>query len=1033
MGQTTSGKQGGILKGKKHSECDDDGCGIKAVVDGTKKIELEGGESIINAKAMQDPEVMTVTGTKKEIASKINSDKGYGVKFEEGGEVKPSFKSGGEVSDNKETYKKWRSLVNMSYSELKRFYDSEEGKKAGLKLTEAKAEGIDYGRESARWILKMKKTPVKDWTPAMWKWANKQISFISRMSGNKGGLYDENGNKTRKHLSLLIWGHNPEKYNLGGEVNKETKMDKPKNNVALYTRVKGEKQFKASDFKGNQVDRLVNAPLVSPDKFDEFLKAVKDTAEQNKGVDFRIKEFGTNKIWYDSQLSKGTEVELEHKDTIEKIASGKLSPEEGAKEIAKDHIAEDPQYYSKLEEMEDIIDGEPQKEVITKLGEDFKVSRSWVDESGSYTNDPSKRAKVLIRVSHKADVMVLFYPSLAYPKKVTNSEAVDVFIKDKNIKRAMIYNPDTIESLKEAIDIAKEQNVADNEVYKIQRNYFQNTISEDPSKLTDFLEVINELPKKQRFDFAYELRTSEDDYGDQAYFKKFLKNVEEKNINIYDLLPESFKKSVKVKRIDFTPSPNSDGLAKITDMFTDYDDLRPSLMGTYFDKENNLIACTNAHILLLISAIPDVEHSSICLMGDKVKYYNKAREKNIESYNKSKHKSNPNPLDEVSKNDDGCWELVSQKYPQYLNVIAREYPNVMDIDVEKISTYLKTNGEHLASTITKQINIGYVDVDGDKVVMGANAFLMLDCIKAMQMLGHKNLDFCHGGGSNRAFTIVPNGNSRKIANNSITTDLALCMPVMIRDQKDYEPIYDLTDNTIKTVAQFYGREVKQEEIAPEPIVEPTPIEVVDPIEPVEDVSVLIGKSLNIYPLGSSDPIVTKITDAKISGKEFTHRTITLTTANGGEERVPAEKYSDLVSGKEIELSDSTGEPYLIEVFESSSQIVTEESAESKEIKDTIDGLEILKSLAKTKKEKKEIQDTIDGLNILLEMPETFGLGGVVDRYKDFDLNEDGDFFAIVNGKEYKIIYRDDKTQLYDLFENGKKIKSSKNVREVMSF
>ena len=31
------------------------------------------------------------------------------------------------------------------------------------------------------------------------------------MSGNKGSLYDENGNKTRKHTSLLIWGHNPEK------------------------------------------------------------------------------------------------------------------------------------------------------------------------------------------------------------------------------------------------------------------------------------------------------------------------------------------------------------------------------------------------------------------------------------------------------------------------------------------------------------------------------------------------------------------------------------------------------------------------------------------------------------------------------------------------------------------------------------------------------------------------------------------------------------------------------------------------------
>lgn len=87
MSQTTSGKKGGLLKGKKHSECDDNGCGIKAVVDGTKTVELEGGEVILSAKSMADPEVMTVTGTKKEIASKINSDKGYGVKFKRGGEI----------------------------------------------------------------------------------------------------------------------------------------------------------------------------------------------------------------------------------------------------------------------------------------------------------------------------------------------------------------------------------------------------------------------------------------------------------------------------------------------------------------------------------------------------------------------------------------------------------------------------------------------------------------------------------------------------------------------------------------------------------------------------------------------------------------------------------------------------------------------------------------------------------------------------------------------------------------------------------
>jgi hypothetical protein len=120
------------------------------------------------------------------------------------------YKDGGIIkNEQEEVYKKWKELVNMSPSELRSFLDSEEGKVAGLTKEEADDLGIDYGRESAKWILKMKAIPYKDWTPSMWRWAKKQISFISRMKGNKGKLYDENGKRTRKYLSLLVWGSNP--------------------------------------------------------------------------------------------------------------------------------------------------------------------------------------------------------------------------------------------------------------------------------------------------------------------------------------------------------------------------------------------------------------------------------------------------------------------------------------------------------------------------------------------------------------------------------------------------------------------------------------------------------------------------------------------------------------------------------------------------------------------------------------------------------------------------------------------------------
>ena len=207
--KTSDGKKGGLFIGKKHSEG-----GIPAiVVDTGQPIEVETGEAIINSKA---------TALHWKELSKINQSTG-GVPIPEPSEADKlfnKFEQGGKLTNNdkKIIYQKWKSLVNMSYSELLKYYNSNEGKESGLTKTEADKQGISSGRESAEWILKMKKTNYKNWTDTMWRWAKKQISFISRMRGNQGELYDDKGRKTRKLMSLLIWGHNPNKYKPGGTI-----------------------------------------------------------------------------------------------------------------------------------------------------------------------------------------------------------------------------------------------------------------------------------------------------------------------------------------------------------------------------------------------------------------------------------------------------------------------------------------------------------------------------------------------------------------------------------------------------------------------------------------------------------------------------------------------------------------------------------------------------------------------------------------------------------------------------------------------
>jgi hypothetical protein len=116
----------------------------------------------------------------------------------------------------RELYNRWKRLVNMTALELERFMNSAEGREAGLSRSEANRAGIKYGRQSARWLLKMIPTgqsfaqAERNWTPAMWEWAKRQVSFISRMRGVSGPLV-KNGKKTPKYTALLIWGHNPMK------------------------------------------------------------------------------------------------------------------------------------------------------------------------------------------------------------------------------------------------------------------------------------------------------------------------------------------------------------------------------------------------------------------------------------------------------------------------------------------------------------------------------------------------------------------------------------------------------------------------------------------------------------------------------------------------------------------------------------------------------------------------------------------------------------------------------------------------------
>jgi len=94
--------RGGKVKGKPHSAG-----GERFTVQRTgQRVELEGGEGVVNKRSMRSRDILSITGTPAQIISSVNAYKGYGVPFERSN-IKPRilqrrgfFQTGGEIPAN---------------------------------------------------------------------------------------------------------------------------------------------------------------------------------------------------------------------------------------------------------------------------------------------------------------------------------------------------------------------------------------------------------------------------------------------------------------------------------------------------------------------------------------------------------------------------------------------------------------------------------------------------------------------------------------------------------------------------------------------------------------------------------------------------------------------------------------------------------------------------------------------------------------------------------------------------------------------
>jgi predicted RNA methylase len=207
------------------------------------------------------------------------------------------------------------------------------------------------------------------------KSAEKHWKTLSKINQDGGGVPITPPNKSDE---------DPQEYEDGGKI--QFNMNAiPRRNIVQYAeRIKKdypEIWAKAGNIFGNEA--FVNLQRVSkrgywePDEEWMFIKWKSYIARHKKdfrieGVIAMLKWIGTvEKGWpymkamidieikkHDQkaakkqkggELEKGIETEAEHKDSIKKIASGEVPVKKAPEAIAKDHLKEDPDYYTKLQ------------------------------------------------------------------------------------------------------------------------------------------------------------------------------------------------------------------------------------------------------------------------------------------------------------------------------------------------------------------------------------------------------------------------------------------------------------------------------------------------------------------------------------------------------------------------------------------------------------------------------------------------------------------------------------------------------------
>lgn len=416
--ETNNGKKGGLLKGKPHYDKNGKPMGgIKAVVtDSGQRVELEGGEVIINKEASKKHW--------KEL-SRINQSAGDGVPIlppdeDDGGD---EFGDGGRTIDfnpnhlpNRWVYQ-YAKKIKEKYPKVWAMGGNIFGNEAFKNLERALKRG--YWTDNEKWMyIKWQSFNARHSGDtriagiiANLKWLNKvdkgfdymkqliEAEIDKKYGDNKmakGGVITYRDKYNRKYNYEKGTSHDLEQiaedtgrslkglqqiYNKGigayktnpQSVRPNVKSKEQWAMARVYSAVMGGKASRvdANELKmakGGNTNQQITCERCG------WTWNTKDSAEYDKYICHNCGFDNSGFYAKGGELAKGINIEREHSGTAHKLYNRQITPEQSFEEIANDHLKEDSHYYSKLQKFESKMAKGGKMKVIGEGMEDIDVS-----------------------------------------------------------------------------------------------------------------------------------------------------------------------------------------------------------------------------------------------------------------------------------------------------------------------------------------------------------------------------------------------------------------------------------------------------------------------------------------------------------------------------------------------------------------------------------------------------------------------------------------------------------------------------------